>query len=54
MDEQAQPPSKADELKAFLLLSVVMAPVLAVVVVSGWGFLVWMVQLVTGPPGPRM
>ena len=44
-------PSKADELRAFLLLSVVMAPVLAVLIVSGYGFLVWMFQLVAGPPG---
>jgi periplasmic nitrate reductase NapE len=29
-----------------------MAPVLAVLLVSGWGFLVWMVQLFAGPPGP--
>jgi nitrate reductase NapE len=53
MDEQQPPHSKARELKAFLLLSVVMAPVLAVAIVSGYGFLVWMIQLVAGPPGPR-
>lgn len=47
------PPSKKQELRAFLLLSVVLAPVLAVLVVSGYGFLVWMFQLVAGPPGPR-
>ena len=53
MDEGAKPHTKAQELRAFLLLSVVMAPVLAVAIVSGYGFLVWMVQLVTGPPGTR-
>jgi nitrate reductase NapE len=42
--------TKAQELRSFLLLSVVMAPVLAVAIVSGYGFLVWMVQLVAGPP----
>jgi nitrate reductase NapE len=46
-------PSKAMELRAFLLLAVVMAPVLAVIIVAGYGFLVWMFQLVAGPPGPR-
>jgi nitrate reductase NapE len=51
MDEGATPRTKAQELWAFVLLAVVMAPVLAVAVVSGYGFLVWMVQLVTGPPG---
>jgi nitrate reductase NapE len=28
-----------------------MAPVLAGAVVASWGFLVWMYQLVAGPPG---
>jgi nitrate reductase NapE len=54
MKEQPEPQSKAQELKAFLLLSVVLAPVLAGVIVAGYGFLVWMLQLVAGPPGPRM
>lgn len=44
-------PTRAQELRSFLFLSVVMAPVFAVVVVSGYGFLVWMVQLMAGPPG---
>jgi len=51
MDPEAKPHSRAQELRAFLALSVVLAPVLAVAVVTGYGFLVWMVQLVAGPPG---
>jgi nitrate reductase NapE len=51
MEEGRSAQSKAAELRAFLALSVVMAPVLAVIIVSGYGFLVWMVQLVAGPPG---
>lgn len=43
--------TKAQELRSFLILSVVMAPVLAVIFVSGYGFIVWMYQLVAGPPG---
>jgi nitrate reductase NapE len=43
--------TKAQELRSFLFLAVVMAPVLAVVLVSGYGFAVWMYQLVVGPPG---
>lgn len=50
MDDK--PKTKAQELRAFLLLSVVMAPVLAVGIVSGFGFLVWMIQIFAGPPGP--
>jgi len=43
--------TKAQELRSFLFLSVIMAPVLAVVIVSGYGFVVWMYQLIAGPPG---
>ena len=43
--------TRAQELRSFLFLSVVMAPMLAVIFVSGYGFLVWMYQLVVGPPG---
>jgi len=42
--------SKRDEFSAFLMLTAVVIPVLAVVIVGGYGFLVWMSQLVLGPP----
>jgi nitrate reductase NapE len=48
-------PPKAErrrEVFLFLFLAVVIWPVLAVAVVGGYGFLVWMYQLVAGPPGP--
>jgi nitrate reductase NapE len=45
-------PSRAQELSLFLFLTVVLAPVLAVAIVGGYGFLVWMYQLFAGPPGP--
>jgi nitrate reductase NapE len=47
LDDRA---SKRREGYAFLFLTVVLAPVLAVGIVGGYGFLVWMYQLVTGPP----
>jgi len=40
------------ELRAFLFLTVVMAPLLAGLIVAGYGFAVWMLQLLAGPPGP--
>jgi nitrate reductase NapE len=40
-----------DELKTFLLITVVLAPVLAVLIVSGFGFSIWISQLIMGPPG---
>ena len=51
MEEGKTTFTKAQELRSFLFLSVAMAPVLAVVLVSGYGFIVWMCQLVAGPPG---
>lgn len=50
MEEEASF-TKAQELRSFLFLSVVMAPVIAGAVVAGYGFVVWMLQLVVGPPG---
>jgi periplasmic nitrate reductase NapE len=46
------PHTKAQELRSFLFISVVLAPLIAGVVIAGYGFLVWMVQLIAGPPGP--
>jgi len=41
---------KTEEWRSFLFLTVVMAPLLAVIVVGGYGFIVWMYQLLAGPP----
>jgi nitrate reductase NapE len=46
------PASRRSEALAFLLVVAVIFPLLAVMVVGGYGFLVWMYQLVAGPPGP--
>jgi nitrate reductase NapE len=52
-DGSAAPPARrADELRVFLFLTVVLAPMLAVILVAGLGFAIWMYQLVAGPPGP--
>ena len=48
MANEASPPTRKEELRAFLFLTVVLAPVLAIAVVGGYGFFVWMFQLVTG------
>jgi len=44
--------TRAQELRSFLFLSVIMAPLIAGIVIAGYGFLVWMYQLFAGPPGP--
>ena len=43
--------TKTQEWRSFLFLSFVMAPALAGIIVIGYGFLVWIYQLVAGPPG---
>ena len=45
------PPTQAEELRSFAVLTVVMAPVLAGLLIAGYGFLVWFYQLLfSGPP----
>ncbi len=50
-DNGSGPSSKAQELRAFLFLTVILFPVLAVLIVSGYGFAVWIWQIFNGPPG---
>lgn len=50
MQDAPENASRSQELRSFLFLTVVLAPVLAVIVVGGYGFLVWMLQLIKGPP----
>ena len=40
------------EIFAFLFLTVVLMPALAVATVGGYGLTVWLYQMVAGPPGP--
>ncbi|MGH0002004.1 periplasmic nitrate reductase, NapE protein [Pseudovibrio ascidiaceicola] len=42
--------SKGRERAAFLFLAVVLAPVLMTAAVGGYGFLIWMSQILFGPP----
>lgn len=50
--DAAKPISRLEAWIAFLSLAVFIWPVLAVGIVGGYGFLVWMAQIVFGPPGP--
>ena len=49
-EDDAGDKSRRRELRGFLFLTVVLAPALAVALVGGYGFLIWMFQLVQGPP----
>jgi nitrate reductase NapE len=42
---------KSEERNMFLFLTVVLFPVLSVALVGGYGFIVWISQLLMGPPG---
>ena len=52
-DTANQPASKSDERRLFVFLLVFLFPLLSVLIVAGYGFAVWISQLVLfGPPGP--
>jgi len=42
---------KNQERNAFLFLTVILAPLLSVALVGSYGFIVWISQILTGPPG---
>ena len=46
------PPTRRSELVVFAIIAALIWPVVAVGIVGGFGFLVWMYQIVAGPPGP--
>jgi nitrate reductase NapE len=45
-------PSRTKELITFAVLAFGIWPVLAVGFVGAYGFIVWMFQIIYGPPGP--
>lgn len=42
---------RRSEVLTFLFLTVFLAPILAVAIVGGTGFAIWMYQIFNGPPG---
>lgn len=50
-DATSEVQTRRQERRSLIFLSVVMAPVLAVMIVAGYGFLVWVYQMFAGPPG---
>lgn len=47
-----KPPSRRAEFITFLILAFGVWPFVAVGVVGGFGLLVWIIQMIYGPPGP--
>ena len=50
--EEPRKPTHRSEILTFLVLAFGIWPIVAVAVVGGYGFLVWMYQIIAGPPGP--
>ncbi len=50
-DADVSPAVKRREIGLFLVLAFLIWPILSVAVVGGYGFLVWMLRILTGPPG---
>jgi nitrate reductase NapE len=40
------------EIYAFLIVTALLMPALAVATVGTWGLVVWTYQMINGPPGP--
>lgn len=51
MPTSHSPSTRTEELRSFVFLAIVMVPVLAVIGIAGYGFLVWVYQMFAGPPG---
>lgn len=43
--------TKRGERRVFLFITVILFPVLSVILVGGYGLVIWMLQLFFGPPG---
>ena len=50
--DRAHRTGRRAELIVFAVIAAFIWPVVAVGVVGGYGFLVWMSQVILGPPGP--
>ncbi|ROS04783.1 nitrate reductase NapE [Sinobacterium caligoides] len=42
---------KKNELKALAFITIFLFPILSIIGVGGYGFIIWMLQIIFGPPG---
>jgi nitrate reductase NapE len=47
-----KPAQKGKETRLFLFLVVCLFPLLSIALVGGYGFCIWFMQMLLGPPGP--
>lgn len=45
-----QESTKKEERNSFLFLAVLLAPILSFSLIGGYGFIVWVLQMIFGPP----
>ncbi len=50
-EKSTEVPSKKDEIFVFILILFIVFPLLSVAIMGGYGFMVWMSQLIFGSPG---
>jgi len=43
--------TRRGERRVFIFIAVILFPLLSVILVGGYGFSIWMLQLIFGPPG---
>ena len=48
--EQPKPITPRGERRVFLFIAVFLFPALSIVLVGGYGFIVWALQMIFGPP----
>ncbi len=48
--KQQAKPTKSEERRVLAFVLIFLAPILITALVGGYGFVVWMVQLIYGPP----
>jgi len=51
MNAQQGSSDTSRDLRAFLFLTVFLAPAVSVALVGGLGFAIWIYQMIAGPPG---
>lgn len=54
MSDEAFSATRAQELRVFLFLLMVLIPVLSICIVGGYGLVVWISQIFNGPPGTSL
>ncbi len=47
MDTPDKPLRKQQELRLFLMITVLLAPILSIAIVGGYGFIVWLGQILS-------